>query len=115
MNKYMILLMVNRFCLISTVFCFFFSPSCSSDPNVQLVGKWVNKEGKDTIEFFKEGTVCARENKLEVCGNYRFVDDNRIRVRFGHMGEIEIYNISISNNELIIFFSNGESDSFRKF
>ena len=82
---------------------------------VQLVGKWVNKEGKDTIEFFKEGTVCVREYKLEVCGNYRFVDDNRIRVRFGNMGEIEIYNISISNNELIIFFSNGESDRFRKF
>ncbi len=86
----MIFCMVNRFCLISSVLCFILSASCSNGPKVHLVGKWVSTEGKDTIEFFKEGTVCARENKLEVCGNYRLVDDNRIRVRFGQMGEVEI-------------------------
>ena len=78
------------------------------------MGKWKNKEGKDTIEFFKEGTVCVRENNVELCGNYRFVDDNRIRVRFGRMGEIEIYNIAISDNELTIFFPDGESSGFKK-
>ena len=106
--------LVYKFCLISSVLCFALCASCMSAPRDSLVGKWKNKEGKDTLEFFKEGTVCARENKVEVCGNYRFVDDNRIRVRFGRMGEIEIYNISISDNELTIFFSNGESSRFKK-
>ncbi len=105
---------VYKFCLISTVVCFALCASCLSDPKDSLVGKWKNKEGKDTIEFFKEGTVCARENNVELCGNYRFVDDNRIRVRFGSMGEIEIYNISFSDNELTIFFPNGESNRFKK-
>lgn len=100
--------------LIITVLCFSLYASCVGDSSNSLVGKWKNKEGKDTIEFFKEGTVCARENNVELCGNYRFVDDNRIRVRFGRMGEIEIYNISISDNELTIFFSNGESCRFKK-
>ena len=106
--------LVYKFGIISTVLCFALLASCVSDPRDSLVGKWKNKEGKDTIEFFKEGTVCARESTIELCGNYRFVDDNRIRVRFGSMGEIEIYNISISDNELTIFFSNGESSRFKK-
>jgi len=105
---------VNRFCLISTVLCFFLSASCSNGPKVHLVGKWMNKEGKDTIEFFKEGTVCVRDKDIELCGSYRFVDDNRIRVKFGNVGEIEIYNLFISENELTIFFSNGECSSFRR-
>ncbi len=105
---------VYKFCLISTVVCFSFCASCLSDTKDSLVGKWKNKEGKDTIEFFKEGTVCARENYVELCGTYRFVDDNRIRVRFGSMGEIEIYNIAFSDNELTIFFPNGESNRFKK-
>ena len=79
-----------KLCLTSTVLCFALYGSCISDSSNPLVGKWKNNEGKDTIEFSKEGTVCARENNIEVCENYRFVDDNRIRVRFGRMGEIEI-------------------------
>ena len=74
----------------------------------------MNPEGKDTIEFFKEGTVCFRDKDVELCGNYLFVDDDRIRVKFGNVGEIEIYNISISDNELTIFFSNGECSNFRR-
>ena len=106
--------LVYKCCLISTVVCFVLNASCASDPRDSLVGTWKNKEGKDTIEFFQEGTVCARENNVELCGNYRFVDDSRIRVRFGRMGEIEIYTIAISDNELTIFFPNGESSVFRK-
>ena len=106
--------MVKRFFLISFVLCFFLSSSCSNGSKVNLVGKWVNKEGKDTIEFFQEGTVCVRDTDVEMCGNYRFVDEDRIRVKFGNVGEIAIFNISISDNELTIFFSNGENSSFRR-
>ena len=104
----------NKGCLIITLLCFVLSGSCTNGPNGKLVGKWINKEGKDTIEFFKEGTVCVRDNNIELCGNYRFVDEDRIRVRFGNKGEIEIFNLSISGNALTIFFSNGESSSFKK-
>ena len=104
----------NKFCLISAVLCFVLYGSCTNGSNGKLVGKWINEEGKDTIEFFNEGTVCVRDNNIELCGNYRFVDEDRIRVRFGNKGEIEIFNLSISDNELTIFFSNGESSSFRK-
>ena len=92
-----------KLCLISTALYFSFYASCISDFRNSLVGKWKNKVGKDTIVYFKEGTVCARENNVEVCGNYHIVDDNRIRVRFGRMGKIETNNISISNNELARF------------
>lgn len=109
----MILPKANRFCLIGTALILFFYSSCTRGSHLQLVGKWLNKEGKDTIEFFKDGTVCVRENDAELCGNYRFVDDDRIRVRFGNMGEIEIFNIFISDNELTIFFSNGEYSTYR--
>ena len=97
--------LVYKFVLISTVLFLGFLASGVSDPRNSLVGKWKNKEGRDTIEFFQEGTVCARESIVELCGNYRFVDDNRIRVRFGRMGEIEIYSISISDNALTLKIS----------
>lgn len=112
-NNGMIFSKTNRFCLIGTVFCLFLYSSCTPGSQVKLVGKWANKDGNDTIEFFKDGTVCVREKDVEVCGNYRFVDDDRIRVRFGNMGEIEIFNIFISDNELTIFFSNGEYGTYR--
>ena len=105
---------VNRFFLVVTVLSFLLSSSCNGGPHGALVGKWINKEGKDTIEFFKEGTVCIRDSDVEVCGNYRFVDDDRIRVRFESINEIEIFNIAISDNELTIFFSNGECSTFRR-
>ena len=41
-----------------------------------------------------------------------FVDNDRIRVRFANIDEIEIFNIAISNNELTIFFSNGDYSTF---
>ena len=105
---------VNRFCLVVTVLSLLFCSSCTGGPHGTLVGRWVNKEGKDTIEFFKEGTFCIRERDVEVCGNYRFVDDDRIRVRFESIDEIEIFNIAISDHELTIFFSNGECSTFRR-
>lgn len=106
--------MVNRFYLVLAVLSILLCSSCTGGPHGQLVGKWVNKEGKDTIEFFKEGTVCIRDRDVEVCGTYRFVDDDRIRVRFESINEIEIFNIAISGNELTIFFSNGECSTFRR-
>ena len=105
---------VNRFYVVVTVLSLLFCSSCTGGPHGTLVGKWVNKEGKDTIEFFKEGTVCIRDRDVEVCGTYRFVDDDRIRVRFENTNEIEIFNIAISGNELTIFLSNGECSTFRR-
>ena len=106
--------MLHKFFLVLTVLSFLFCSSCTGGPQGTLVGRWVNKEGKDTIEFFKEGTVCIRDRDVEVCGTYRFVDDDRIRVRFESINEIEIFNIAISRGELTIFFSNGECSTFRR-
>lgn len=105
---------VNRFCLVGTLLSLLLYSSCTSSTSIALVGKWVNKEGGDTIEFFKEGTVCIRDKDIEVCGNYRFVDNDRIRVRFVNMEEIEIFNVAIFNNELTIFFSNGDYSTFSR-
>lgn len=110
----MIALIVNKSFLALTLFSLLFCTACTGGSHGTLVGKWINKEGKDTIEFFKEGTICIRESDVEVCGSYRFVDDDRIRVRFSSIDEIEIFNIAIKDNELTIFFSNGECSSFKR-
>ena len=54
-----------------------------------IVGEWEQMDGTQTIEFFKEGTVIVvNKGDPPLTGDYRVIDDNRIRMNLALFGPI---------------------------
>jgi thioredoxin-related protein len=81
------------------------NPISISTPQDAIIGKWIEEDGS-TTEFLKEGTIILSEKEIPMAGNYRFIDDTRIRIEIGGLGALAgpmIFEIvSVSNNELVI-------------
>ena len=59
---------------------------CGKSKGQTIVGKWKEVDGTEIIEFFKDGTVKVTDEGLAISGDYRFIDDNRIRLNLGGIG-----------------------------
>ena len=69
-----------------------------------ILGKWKEIGSTDTIEFFKDGTIILELAGATTIGDYRFLDQNRIRVDlqgFYGMAGPQVTRISIENDKLI--------------
>lgn len=75
--------MKRHFTFLTVVLSFFvlFSDiSCSEAASLKssIIGKWFRVDGNEQIEFLKDGTVIVGSN----AGDYKFIDDNRLRLDF---------------------------------
>lgn len=113
---------VFAFCLM--IVSFGLSISWGVEIKKSIIGKWERYDEKlcgiESIEFFEDGTVysyCANW-KLSAGGDYRFIDENRIKIEWGGIWGIVvgpiIYKISVSKNELILTTSDGKIEKYRK-
>jgi len=57
--------------------------ACIQKKEAAINGKWQEVGGTETVEFFKDGTVTFVESGMTMSGNYKFVDDERIRIELG--------------------------------
>jgi len=48
-----------------------------------ILGKWNIIGGRETIEFFEDGTIILDSKEGSLVGDYRFLDENRIRIDLG--------------------------------
>ena len=63
------------------VLCTLISCSEAASLKSRIIGKWVNAENlKDEVEFFKDGTVIFVGKGDSAVGDYKFIDDNRVRM-----------------------------------
>jgi uncharacterized protein (DUF2147 family) len=60
--------------------------SCSLKPEDAIVGKWKETDGNETIEFFRDGTFIMADEELPIEGTYKFIDKDRIRIKFEGIG-----------------------------
>ncbi len=73
--------------------------SCSgSNLKSSIIGKWVNKSGRESFEFLKDGTVIVVRKGIiglveQKPGNYKFIDNNRLKVDLGYW--VGVFEISI--------------------
>lgn len=74
-----------------------------------ILGKWKLIGNTDTVEFFEDGTIILEMegggDVKTIIGDYRFLDQNRIRVDFQgifEMGGPQVTKISIDNNDKLI-------------
>ena len=92
----------SAFRLVAVVF--FSALVAQADLKKDLLGKWQDtSSSKETMEFLEDGTMImvAKENNL--VGNFRILDDERIRVDLSgilSVGGPQIYSIAFSNDVL---------------
>jgi len=91
---------------VSLIFSFISIGGCGSKPDRSLIGKWETlaevRFPKVTLEFLKDGTLIRSSGSISNSANYRVIDKDRLEVDPGSdWGQRFIYNIIISNNELI--------------
>lgn len=100
------------------VVCFvFLLASCGLKLEKAIIGKWSRIGSEETIEFYKEGTVNIIDEEMPMAGNYKFIDDNSIRLDLGGLGELVgpiICDVSISEDELILTHAGGEVAKYRR-
>jgi hypothetical protein len=85
--------------------------SCSSKPTDAIVGKWQQVDGKEVLEFLKDGTLTTTyDNSVETC---RFLDEDRMRVE-GAGKPAMVLTVRITGEELKITYPNGNTTTHRR-
>lgn len=92
--------------------------SCSSKPEDKVLGKWKAKDSKETMEFFKDGTVSAVSNGLSLGGSYKFLDKDQIKMEFGGIGALAgpiVMKVDFaSNDEVTLTEPNGNVTKYSR-
>lgn len=104
--------------LVLSIFVFSSVISCSEAAGLksQILGKWlkvgveVGVTTESSIEFLKDGTVIFVQESVPAAGDYRFVDDNRLRVDLGGGGAM-VFEVSINakTGEMLLKEPNGKA------
>lgn len=90
---------------------------CIQKPEAVIIGKWDEIDGTETIEFFKDGTVTIVDKGISLSGNYKFIDDDHIRIDLGGIGALAgpmISKVSISKDELSLTTSDGDIYKYQR-
>lgn len=70
-----------------------------------IIGNWHHFGTTETVEFFEDGTVIFSQPDEELIGDYKFIDQNRIRIDFAGMGAFagpQVTRISVDKGKLIL-------------
>lgn len=91
------------------IFCAVSSSSEAASLKSSIIGKWVRArgDGDKQIEFLKDGTFIS----AEVAGDYRFIDDNRLRM--DARGVAIVFEVSLDRNGILdLTKSTGEATRY---
>lgn len=92
--------------------------SCSSKPENEILGKWKEIRGTETMEFFKDGTISVVNRGMSMGGSYKFVDKDRIKLELGGLGALAgpiVAKVSFSSGELTFTMPDGRISKYSKF
>ena len=73
--------------------------------NKSIIGKWHIIGTAASMEFFEDGTIIYKESDTEFVGDYKHLDDTRLRLDFGGMGALmgpQVPRISRYNEDIIL-------------
>lgn len=92
-----------------------FLVSCSKYPK-ELLGKWHNETvKKETLIFYKDGSLEAIEDKETEAGNYTLIDKNTIKVGVGGLTASKIATYSFDKEGFLVLTEpNGNAEKFKK-
>lgn len=76
--------------------------SCSKKVQDKIVGRWSAGGGIQAFEFLKDGTVTVTLNGVAAAGNYRFPDENHVRLEVNGKTMVLLVGFNESGNELTL-------------
>src|SRR3972149_9814060 len=82
----------------------------AADLKGQILGKWVEVGGTQMIEFLQDGTVIIVEGRMSAAGDYRFIDNRRLRMDLKGLFGSKVFEVSknAKTGELSLLEPNGE-------
>ena len=92
--------------------------SCSPKPENEIVGKWKEIGGTETMEFLKDGTVSVVDKDKSMEGSYKFIDKDQIKFELSGPGVSAgpiVAKVSFSDGEFNLTMPNGEVSKYSKF
>lgn len=112
MRKYPIFLV-----LFFSIFALFTITSCSEAAGLksQILGKWVELGvNGNSIEFLKEGTVIVVDKSMSAAGDYRFIDDKRLKVDLKGLLGAKVFevNVNTKTGEMSLKEPNGKVSNY---
>jgi tetratricopeptide (TPR) repeat protein len=79
-------------------------------PEVAILGKWQNS--KETVEFFKDGTVNFISDGRPTVGEYKIVDNSHLRIHFlsgfAVLAGPQVWKFAVSENQLTLNLPDGK-------
>ena len=77
----------------------------------KIIGKWIQRDGDLTYEFFRDGTFIGESGGTSLAGEYKIVGDNHLILQIGGMTSDNQFTIegdvltvrTIFSNEPVIF------------
>lgn len=108
---------INPFLIGLIVLSVIFLSGCIQKPEDAVIGKWKEVSGTETIEFFKDGTITIVDKGMSMSGNYKFIDNEHIRMDLGGLGALMgpiISKVSFTNDELVMITEKGKEYKYQR-
>jgi len=102
---------VVRLCLV--VCLVLMSASCSLKTNWDLVGKWQNEDGKETIEFTRNGMINLTNDGVSLTCNYKFSDPKHMEIHVGSLGTF-VMKVTVSGGTLTMTDAGGKVAKYKR-
>jgi len=59
------------------------STGCVGGVQGKLIGKWIERDGDLTYEFFRDGTFIGEKGSISLAGEYKIVGDDHLILQAG--------------------------------
>lgn len=106
---------LSRLCLLFWIAVLTLGISCSIKGSI--IGKWLEINGTEAIEFSRDGTASFVDKGVLLTGKYRFVEDTRIELELS--GNIpwtspQTVEVALTKGELTLVQQQGKTSRYRR-
>jgi hypothetical protein len=92
--------------------------SCNRDPKSMIVGKWITLDGKESLQFFPDGTMAiATTAGANYTATFSLPDAQHLRVELGGFEALagpQLWTIALSSSALTITLPNNTVAKYKR-
>lgn len=90
-----------------------FVVSCSVQQSWVMIGKWQKVDGKDTVEFMRDGTVTVVSGPTTIKTTFRMNDPKKLEIALGNFGSIPLQ-VAVEKDILTLTDAKGQALKYKK-
>lgn len=87
--------------------------SCSAQQSWVMVGKWQKVDGKDTVEFMRDGTVSMVSGPTTIKTTFRMNDPKKLEISLGSFGCVPLQ-VAVEKDVLTLTDAKGQTQKYKK-